>query len=72
MQTAAGYRYTVKRGMVTFDDGEHTGELPGSLVRGRAGKRRADRSLVQRSALAGRDDAHCPSAASPSDPANDP
>jgi N-acyl-D-aspartate/D-glutamate deacylase len=34
MQTAEGYRYTIKRGTVTFADGEHTGELPGSLVRG--------------------------------------
>ena len=31
---AAGYRYTIKRGAVTFADGEHSGELPGSLVRG--------------------------------------
>ena len=34
MQTADGYRYTVKRGAVTFEDGEHTGALPGGLVRG--------------------------------------
>lgn len=34
MQTAAGYRFTVKRGTVTFEDGEHTGALPGELVRG--------------------------------------
>ena len=34
MQTASGYRYTVKSGTVTFQDGEHTGELPGELVRG--------------------------------------
>ena len=36
MQDAAGYRWTIKRGAVTFDDGEPTGELPGSLLRGRA------------------------------------
>jgi len=34
MQTAEGYRATVKRGVVTFEDGEHTGAVPGGLVRG--------------------------------------
>lgn len=34
MQRAEGYRYTVKSGQVTFEDGEHTGALPGRLVRG--------------------------------------
>ena len=34
MQTATGYRWTVKNGVVTFVDGEHTGDLPGRLVRG--------------------------------------
>ncbi|MFN7147905.1 MAG: N-acyl-D-amino-acid deacylase family protein [Microthrixaceae bacterium] len=34
MQTATGYRATVKAGAVTFVDGEHTGELPGTLLRG--------------------------------------
>lgn len=34
MQAAAGYRATVKSGAVTFLDGEHTGELPGQLLRG--------------------------------------
>ena len=34
MQDAAGYRFTVKSGTVTFEDGEHTGELPGELLRG--------------------------------------
>ncbi len=34
MQTAEGYRTTIKSGVVTFVDGEHTGELPGELVRG--------------------------------------
>jgi N-acyl-D-aspartate/D-glutamate deacylase len=34
VQRAAGYRYTVKSGQVTFEDGEATGALPGSLVRG--------------------------------------
>ena len=34
MQTASGYRATVKSGAVTFVDGEHTGEVPGGLVRG--------------------------------------
>jgi N-acyl-D-aspartate/D-glutamate deacylase len=34
MQRADGYIATVKRGAVTFRHGEHTGELPGTLVRG--------------------------------------
>jgi N-acyl-D-aspartate/D-glutamate deacylase len=34
MQTAEGYRATIKRGVVTFEDGEHTGAFPGGLVRG--------------------------------------
>jgi N-acyl-D-aspartate/D-glutamate deacylase len=34
MQTASGYRTTIKRGTVTFADGAHTGSLPGRLVRG--------------------------------------
>ncbi len=34
MQTARGYRHTVKSGVVTFTDGEHTGALPGRLLRG--------------------------------------
>ncbi|HEY5266540.1 MAG TPA: amidohydrolase family protein [Acidimicrobiales bacterium] len=34
LQSASGYRFTVKRGKVTFEDGEATGELPGMLLRG--------------------------------------
>jgi N-acyl-D-aspartate/D-glutamate deacylase len=34
LQAARGYRWTVKRGAVTFEDGEPTGELPGRLLRG--------------------------------------
>ncbi|MCB0998496.1 MAG: amidohydrolase family protein [Acidimicrobiales bacterium] len=34
MQTATGYRHTFKSGVETFADGEHTGRLPGVLVRG--------------------------------------
>jgi N-acyl-D-aspartate/D-glutamate deacylase len=34
VQKADGYRYTVKSGQVTFEDGQHTGALPGGLVRG--------------------------------------
>jgi N-acyl-D-amino-acid deacylase len=34
MQTAEGYRATVKRGVLTFSEGEHTGALPGELIRG--------------------------------------
>jgi N-acyl-D-amino-acid deacylase len=34
VQRVDGYRYTVKSGEVTFEDGQFTGALPGSLVRG--------------------------------------
>ncbi|MFM8847556.1 MAG: N-acyl-D-amino-acid deacylase family protein [Actinomycetota bacterium] len=34
MQTATGYHHTIKNGRVSFEHGEHTGELSGSLVRG--------------------------------------
>jgi N-acyl-D-aspartate/D-glutamate deacylase len=34
MQEAVGYRQTIKGGLVTFEDGEHTGALPGGLLRG--------------------------------------
>lgn len=34
LQAAKGYRRTIKRGSVTFEDGFPTGELPGKLIRG--------------------------------------
>jgi len=34
LQSADGYVATIKSGVVTFDDGEDTGERPGRLVRG--------------------------------------
>ena len=34
VQRVEGYRYTLKSGEVTYDDGEFTGALPGTLVRG--------------------------------------
>jgi len=34
VQKVDGYRVTVKRGQVTYEDGEPTGALPGRLVRG--------------------------------------
>jgi N-acyl-D-aspartate/D-glutamate deacylase len=34
LQQPVGYRATVKRGVVTFENGEHTEALPGTLVRG--------------------------------------
>ncbi len=34
LQHAVGYQATVKRGVVTFEKGESTGDLPGRLVRG--------------------------------------
>jgi hypothetical protein len=30
-QTAEGYRLTVKSGVVPFENGEHSGALPGAL-----------------------------------------
>ena len=37
LQDAPGYDFTVKTGEVTFENGTHTGPLPGRLVRGRRG-----------------------------------
>jgi N-acyl-D-amino-acid deacylase len=37
LQSANGYRYTIKRGSVTFEDGVATGQLPGKLLRGPQG-----------------------------------
>jgi N-acyl-D-aspartate/D-glutamate deacylase len=37
LQSAKGYRWTIKRGSVTFEDGVQTGQLPGTLVRGAQG-----------------------------------
>ena len=34
VQDATGYVMTVKSGVPTFEDGKHTGALPGGLVRG--------------------------------------
>ena len=34
VQEAEGYIATVQSGRVTFENGVHTGELPGKLVRG--------------------------------------
>ena len=34
VQSADGYRATICSGIVTYRDGQHTGELPGRLVRG--------------------------------------
>jgi len=34
VQRAEGYDFTIKSGEVTFEDGQHTGALPGGLVRG--------------------------------------
>jgi N-acyl-D-aspartate/D-glutamate deacylase len=33
IQRVTGYDYTVKSGAVTFDHGEHTGALPGKVLR---------------------------------------
>ena len=37
LQSASGYRHTIKRGSVTFEDGVATGQLPGKLLRGPQG-----------------------------------
>jgi N-acyl-D-amino-acid deacylase len=37
LQDAVGYDYTVKRGVVTWQGGQATQELPGQLVRGPQG-----------------------------------
>ena len=37
LQSARGYKWTIKRGTVTFDDGTPTGELPGTLAPRRPG-----------------------------------
>ena len=34
LQRSSGYRATIKRGTATVEDGELTGEYPGSLLRG--------------------------------------
>jgi N-acyl-D-aspartate/D-glutamate deacylase len=34
LQSARGYKWTIKRGSVTFDDGNLTGVLPGTVIRG--------------------------------------
>jgi N-acyl-D-amino-acid deacylase len=34
LQSATGYRFTIKRGATTFEDGAATGLLPGKLLRG--------------------------------------
>jgi N-acyl-D-amino-acid deacylase len=34
LQESQGYRWTIKRGAITFEDGSPTEELPGQLVRG--------------------------------------
>jgi N-acyl-D-aspartate/D-glutamate deacylase len=40
LQTARGYKWTIKRGSVTLEDDAPTGELPGTLIRGaQAGSR---------------------------------
>jgi N-acyl-D-aspartate/D-glutamate deacylase len=46
VQRVDGYRYTVKSGEVTFDNGEFTGALPGRLVRGGREARILDRPLT--------------------------
>ena len=42
IQKASGYTATVVSGQVTFREGEHTGALPGRLIRGPRGADRAE------------------------------
>jgi len=35
LQTAKGYRFTIKNGQVTFENGEWSGATPGGLIRGK-------------------------------------
>lgn len=39
VQGVDGYDYTIKSGQVTFEHGDHTGNLPGGLVRGKTALR---------------------------------
>jgi N-acyl-D-aspartate/D-glutamate deacylase len=39
VQGVDGYDYTIKSGEVTFEHGDHTGNLPGGLVRGKTALR---------------------------------
>jgi N-acyl-D-aspartate/D-glutamate deacylase len=48
LQKAHGYRFTICSGEVTFEDGEHTGALPGRLVRGQQQRRGTGDALVGR------------------------
>ena len=34
IQKIDGYRYTIVSGVITYDDGQPTGKMPGQLVRG--------------------------------------
>ena len=34
VQKAQGYRMTIKAGVITYENGDHTGALPGKLIRG--------------------------------------
>ena len=34
VQKAQGYRMTIKAGVITYENGDHTGALPGNLIRG--------------------------------------
>ena len=43
LQSAYGYRHTIKAGVTTFEDGKHTGELPGHLLRGARSRPKSDR-----------------------------
>ena len=45
VQSANGYKATICSGVVTYRDGEHTGQLPGRLIRGGKGLKMRARGL---------------------------
>jgi N-acyl-D-aspartate/D-glutamate deacylase len=47
IQKAAGYRATIVSGVVTFENGEATGEMPGKLIRGPQKAQRAERVAAE-------------------------
>jgi len=47
IQKAAGYRATIVSGVVTFENGEATGEMPGKLIRGPQKAQRVTRAAAE-------------------------
>ena len=47
IQKIDGYRYTIVDGVVTYEDGQPTGKMPGKLVRGPQGDAEAQRLAAE-------------------------